>query len=255
MRENILNIGIKTVTGQVKWSWRWTFIVGCLCVKNTTGGPAGCVKQFSKCLQPSWQSRQTHQWKQSASAAEEARRWFQKFSDKDRQMETSQCCDVRLGLKGQWLRLKVIQIIIANALIGENKNRHRSLSARHPWKSAGDERYFLRGGRVPPSRHTCGGAVLPPSCLPAPCPWEAPHTVSPRQAAPGEPCTVGLISAFPRPFCHLLAGQDVDTRLSLRWCWPLGCWFPFACRRWVCGGGLPLPPAVVQPPCLWQKSF
>lgn len=73
-----------------------------------------------------------HQWKQSASAAEEARRWFQKFSDKDRQMETSQRCDVRLGLKGQWLQLKVIQIIIANALIGENKHRHRSFSARHP---------------------------------------------------------------------------------------------------------------------------
>lgn len=50
---------------------------------------------------------------------------------------------------------------------------------------------------MPPSRHTCSGAVLPPSCLLAPCPREAPHTVSPRQAAPGEPRAVGPITAFP----------------------------------------------------------
>ena len=31
----------------------------------------------------------------------------------------------------------------------------------------------------------------------APCPPEAPHTVSPRQAAPGEPRAVGPITAFP----------------------------------------------------------
>lgn len=36
---------------------------------------------------------------------------------------------------------------------------------------------------------------------------------------------------------------------------PCGFLFPIKCSRWVSVGCLPLPPAVVQPPCLRQKSF
>lgn len=51
-------------------------------VNNTVGELVGCAEQFSKCLRMHRQSEQTHHWKQSASAAKEACRWFHKPTTK-----------------------------------------------------------------------------------------------------------------------------------------------------------------------------
>lgn len=117
---------------------------------------------------------------------------------------------------------------------------------------------------TPAARGPCRG--LPAGCQPPPQAAPLPQPLTRSHLTFFIPsCPTATTPPSPVHPSHLLAGKGqqgrrgtspachhraVPARSS-----PCGFLFPIKCSRWVSGGGLPLPPAVVQPPCLRQKSF